>query len=123
MLNSLTTLSNNLKVFYLHAISNARSESRRIDELRKFLNRIGHFRFIIRPRNWKTLRVVVRTLEPNFSIPGVPQVVTHIAHRVAPLKDYKTYGLRLDYGLTELMNERNEYHDPQVEQRLGMGLD
>jgi hypothetical protein len=91
----------------------ARRESVR-SELRSLLSRIGQFRFVIRPSNWQSLRVVVRTLEPNFNIPGIPQVVAHIAHRVAPLKNYEKYGLRLDYGLTESMNERNEYYIQQA---------
>lgn len=82
------------------------------DPLRTLLHDIEQFRFpLSRPSNWQNQRVVIRTFEPAFNIPGLPQVITHIAYGIRPSDDQGKYGLKMDYALTEVLNERNDYRD------------
>ncbi|KAJ3509382.1 hypothetical protein NMY22_g16311 [Coprinellus aureogranulatus] len=120
MLNDLAALSNELKILYIYIVGVQRHRSHPYypqassDPLRTILDALKLYRFGICPQNWENLQVVIRTFEPNFTIDSLPQIITHIGYQVKPIEDGKKYGLEMDYALTELLNEGNDYVDVET---------
>jgi hypothetical protein len=81
-----------------------------LDTLRSVLEGVGEIRFLIRPVNWKALRVLVRTFDPHRAhIPGIPFGVNCVAYQVKldASSDKTQWGLVVDPLATELLGEES----------------
>ena len=79
------------------------------DTFRSVLEGVEQIRFLLRPVNWKVLRVLIKTFDPNrVHIGDIPFGANCVAYQVEPDRGPdKAWGLVVDPLATELLNEEN----------------